>query len=160
MKREFLQGLLVGEMALPKEVIDAIMAENGRDIEKAKGEAVALLAEKETWEETLRQMRESHETALQQLTFSHRLENTIRAANGRNEKAICALLDMDALRNGEEKDITSAVEKLREEAPYLFERTETPPPYARGTGAASPLREEEPATLAGALKQRFMKERK
>lgn len=35
MKREFLQNLKVGEEALPKEVIDAIMAENGRDIEAA-----------------------------------------------------------------------------------------------------------------------------
>lgn len=33
MKREFLQNLKVGDQALPKEVIDAIMAENGRDIE-------------------------------------------------------------------------------------------------------------------------------
>ena len=36
MKREFLQGLKVGENPLPKEVIDAIMAENGRDIESVK----------------------------------------------------------------------------------------------------------------------------
>ncbi len=36
MKREFLQELRVGEAALPKEVIDAIMAENGRDIQTHK----------------------------------------------------------------------------------------------------------------------------
>ena len=36
MKREFLQNLKVGQENLPKEVIDAIMAENGRDIEAAK----------------------------------------------------------------------------------------------------------------------------
>ena len=36
MKREFLQELRVGESPLSKEVIDAIMAENGRDIQKAK----------------------------------------------------------------------------------------------------------------------------
>ena len=36
MKREFLQNFKVGEAALPKEIIDAIMAENGRDIEAAK----------------------------------------------------------------------------------------------------------------------------
>ena len=35
MKREFLQGL----MEMPKEVIDAIMAENGRDIGTAKSPA-------------------------------------------------------------------------------------------------------------------------
>ena len=33
MQREFLQNLKVGDAPLPKEVIDAIMAENGRDIE-------------------------------------------------------------------------------------------------------------------------------
>ena len=160
MKREFLQNLSVGEMALPKEVIDAIMAENGRDIEKVKGETASLLAEKETWEETIRQLRESHETELRQLKFSHSLQKVIREARGKNEKAICALLDMDALQAGEEDGILAAVEKLREEAPYLFESKELPPLFARGTGAASPLREEEPASLAGALKQRFMKERK
>ena len=36
MKREFLQNFKVGDQSLPKEVIDAIMAENGRDIEAAK----------------------------------------------------------------------------------------------------------------------------
>ena len=40
MKREFLQNLKVGEEALSKEVIDAIMAENGRDITAAKEAAV------------------------------------------------------------------------------------------------------------------------
>ena len=36
MKTEFLQNFKVGDQALPKEVIDAILAENGRDIENAK----------------------------------------------------------------------------------------------------------------------------
>ena len=36
MKREFLQNFKVGDQPLSKEVIDAIMAENGRDIEAAK----------------------------------------------------------------------------------------------------------------------------
>lgn len=36
MKREFLQNFKVGDQALPKEIIDAIMAEHGRDIEDAK----------------------------------------------------------------------------------------------------------------------------
>ena len=45
MKREFLQNLKVGEEALPKEVIDAIMEENGRDIEAAKVSAVKPYAD-------------------------------------------------------------------------------------------------------------------
>ena len=36
MKTEFLQNFKVGDQALPKEIIDAILAENGRDIEAAK----------------------------------------------------------------------------------------------------------------------------
>ena len=36
MKREFLQSIRIGEEGLPKEVIDAIMAENGKDIQAAK----------------------------------------------------------------------------------------------------------------------------
>lgn len=36
MKREFLENLKIGDQALGKELIDTIMAENGRDIESAK----------------------------------------------------------------------------------------------------------------------------
>ena len=36
MKREFLQNFKVNDQPLTKEIIDAIMAENGRDIEAAK----------------------------------------------------------------------------------------------------------------------------
>lgn len=36
MKREFLQNFKVGDQVLPREIIDAIMDENGRDIENAK----------------------------------------------------------------------------------------------------------------------------
>ena len=45
MKREFLQNFKVGEESLPKEVIDAIMAENGRDIQAAKDAAVKPYAD-------------------------------------------------------------------------------------------------------------------
>ena len=42
MKREFLQNLKVGDMPLSKEVMDAIMEENGRDINAAKAGRRAL----------------------------------------------------------------------------------------------------------------------
>ena len=45
MKREFLQNLKVGEETLPKEVVDAIMAENGRDITAARADAVKPYAD-------------------------------------------------------------------------------------------------------------------
>ena len=36
MKAEFLQNFKVGDAPLPNEVIEAILAENGRDVEEAK----------------------------------------------------------------------------------------------------------------------------
>lgn len=41
MKREFLQNFTINGQPLPKEAIDAIMAEHGRDIERAKANAGA-----------------------------------------------------------------------------------------------------------------------
>ena len=40
MKREFLQNFRVGEQPLSKEIIDAIMEENGKDINAAKAAAI------------------------------------------------------------------------------------------------------------------------
>ena len=163
MKREFLQNLSVAGTPLTKEVIDAIMAENGRDIERHKGDSAqldALLAEKETWEQSLRQAEEKHQEELRSLRFSGALDSAIHQAKGRNLTAIRALLDLEALKGGKEEDLSSAVEALREEVPYLFETKPFVPGYARGTGEVNPLREESPLTLAGALKERFFKERK
>ena len=156
MKREFLQGLQVGEMPLPKEVIDAIMAENGRDIEAVK----ARYAESENvagaWEEKYNQALADHRQQLQDVVFGHNLEKAILAANGRNAKAITALLDVDALKTSENQQtaLEDALQNLKQECSYLF-RTETPPPYARGTGAAMPQENKGPATLAGALLEKF-----
>jgi hypothetical protein len=162
MKREFLQGLSVAGAPLSKEVIDAIMAENGRDIENAKGDTQALqalLAEKETWEASLRAEKERHEKELGEMQFSHTLENAIRQARGRNQKAITALLELDTLRGNPEATF-DAVEKLREEAPYLFESKQTPPVFSHRTGGQTVRQEDGPATLAGALKERMNYERK
>ena len=172
MKREFLQGLQVGDMPLPKEVIDAIMAENGRDIEAVKAryadydamkEQLAQLPMAETalqaakeWEERYNRQVDTHRREMSDLIFSHDLENAILSAKGRNAKAITALLDIDAIRSGENQQtaLAEAMETLKQECSYLFQ-TETPPPYARGTGAAAPEDHKGPASLADALLQKF-----
>ena len=83
MKREFLQNLTVGDQPLPKEVIDAIMEEHGKSIQKGK-----------LWQEKYEQAVQEHEIALQQVRFEHLLETAITKAGGRNAKAITALLDV------------------------------------------------------------------
>ncbi len=162
MKREFLQGLSVAGEPLSKEVIDAIMAENGRDIEAAKGDPTrlnALLAEKESWAAALQAEKQRHETEVGQMRFSYALDSAIRDARGRNAKAISALLDLDTLR-GDPEAIGEALQKVQLEAPYLFESELRPPQYSRLTGSTGVFREEGPATLAGALKERMNYERK
>ena len=149
MKREFLQNIRLGDQALPKEVIDAIMAENGKDIELAK-------AAGSVWEEKYNQAVSDHRQELADVVFGHNLEKAILAANGRNAKAITALLDVDALKASENQQtaLEEALQNLKQECSYLF-RTETPPPYARGTGAMAQETHKGPATLAGALLEKF-----
>ena len=167
MKREFLQGLAVGENPLPKEVIDAIMAENGRDIESVKARYADYDALKEQlaqqeadaakqWEEKLNSQVETHRREMSDIVFGHNLEKAILAAKGRNVKAITALLDVENLKTSENQQtaLEEALQNLKEDCAYLFQ-TETPPPYARGTGAAAPEENRSPATLAGALLEKF-----
>ncbi len=172
MKREFLQGLQVGDTPLPKEVIDAIMAENGRDIENVKAryadydaikEQLAGLADAEqalqaakSWEEKYTQALEAHRREMEETVFGYHLEKAILSAKGRNAKAITALLDVDALKQSENQQtaLEEALQALKQDCGYLFQ-SETPPPYARGTGAMTPENNKRPATLAGALLEKF-----
>ena len=113
MKREFLQGLQVEGVPLPKEVIDAIMAENGRDIEAVKARYADVEGVVEAWQEKYNQAVEAHRQELSDVVFGHNLEKAILAARGRNARAITALLDVDALKAS--KDQQTAVEQAVEQ---------------------------------------------
>lgn len=187
MKREFLQNLKVEGVPLPKEIVDAIMGENGKDIEATKGnyadyealktelsqandtiaqlqalDAEGLRQAARDWEEKYNTAVETHSAELSELRFSHTLDKAISKAKGRSAKAITALLDLETLKNSQdpEEDIAKALESLKEESAYLFHPEITPPPFARGTGAYAGAEERSPATLAGALRERFENERK
>ena len=151
MKTDFLKNLKVNDQPLPKEIIDAIMEENGKDIQGAKA-----------WQEKYNQAVAKHSEELAEVTFAGSLNQAIFRAKGRNTKAIAALLDVEALKKSENqtRDIEEALENLKKENGYLFESDPTPPPYARGTGSSFGAESRAPATLAGALKERFDKERK
>lgn len=161
MNREFLQNFKVGDTPLPKEVVDAIMAENGRDIEEAKkpfADYESIKGQLATAKEGLKAFEgvdvkdlqgqvakltkdledkeAKHKAELADLAFDGVLKDAIAAARGRNEKAIRALLDVDALKASKDQtaDIKAALEALKKDSGYLFETDETPPPYAAGTG--------------------------
>ena len=163
MKTEFLQNLKVNDQPLPKEVIDAIMAENGRDIEAAKKpfedygtikqqleEAQATLrgiqdqgTDLETarqnakdWEKKYNDAITAHQQELADRDFNQLLENAITGVKGKNAKAISALLDVEALKGSknQEADIKAALEGLKKDSGYLFDTEGTPPPYSAGAG--------------------------
>ena len=161
MKREFLQGLQE-ENPLSKQTIDAIMAENGKDIQATRAlfsDYESLKAELQTAKDTIASMENSASAALEekvrQMEFSFMLRQAVTERGGRNQKAVEALLDLDTLQKAEnpQKAALDALSQLQKENPWLFQ-SQTPPPYAPGTGTKTP-EAREPATLAGALRERF-----
>ena len=152
MKREFLQELRVGEAALPKEVIDAIMAENGKDIQTHRQAA-------QQWEEKYNRAVTDHAAQMEKLQFDGYIQSAVTALGGRNLKAIAALLDLEQLQKSQDPKaaVQEAVAKVKEENDYLFAGTVLPAPYAPGTGTQSTDQGKFPNTLAGALKEKFHK---
>lgn len=161
MKREFLQNLKVGDQPLSKEVIDAIMAENGRDIEAAKKpyadydhiktqldeaqktikglqdqDIEGVRQSAKDWEEKYNQAVKDHETKLADMAFDRKLEDAITGAKGRSAKAIKALLDVDTLKasKNQDADIKAAMDALQKDSGYLFGDVGNPPPYSPGAG--------------------------
>lgn len=162
MKREFLQNFKVGDQQLPKEIIDAIMEENGKDINAAKTpfadyETIKgqLATAQETikgfesqdlegirksardWEQKYNDAVAEHKKAMAERDFYDKLSAAITGAKGKNAKAIAALLDLDALKESknQDADISAAIEACRTENGYLFDDGKTPPPYSAGTGS-------------------------
>lgn len=168
MKREFLKNFKVGEQELPKEIIDAIMDENGRDIEAVKAkfsdyDAIkqqlaeasqtiesfkgmdidAIRKEADGWKAKAEQAEKDAAAKVAEVEFNSRLAAAITGARGRNAKAVMALLDLDALKasKDQEADIKAALEGLKKDSGYLFDSDQTPPPYAPGPGTGPILPE-------------------
>ncbi len=158
MKTEFLKGL-----GLEQDAIDKIMAENGKDIAaekakttKAEGERDNYKSQLETTTESLEKFKDVDPTAMQgeidklnqQLKdkdaeyaakeadriFSDTIKEAIKTAGGRNEKAVMAMLDIDALKGSknQSEDIKKALETVKESDAYLFGSDE---PFKNPVGA-------------------------
>lgn len=160
MKREFITNLLP---EIPKEVLDQIMSENGKDVEAAKkpfadydaikGQLVeanktiedfkgkdieGVQKAAEEWKAKYEQSEKDHATKLADMEFSGLLDTAITTAKGRNTRALRGLLDIETLKasKNQAEDIKAALEALKTSDGYLFEDAQTPPPYAGGTGSA------------------------
>ncbi len=146
MKTDFLKGL-----GLEQDAIDKIMAENGKDVAAEKAKTTKAEGERDNYKDQLATATESLEkfkdvdpTAMQseidklnqQLKdkdaeyaakeadriFADTIKEAIKSAGGRNEKAVMAMLDMDALKasKNQSEDIKKALETVKESDAYLF----------------------------------------
>lgn len=149
MKRKFLEDL-----GLEKEDIDSIMAENGKDVEKAKADYEDVKTQLETANATITDLKKNnvdneklqnkvteYETEIAKLKdeaakkdFNYRLEDALKGSKAKNLKALKALLDMDKVKlegdkfTGLEEQLTA----LKESDAYLFDAEEQQPPQLGG----------------------------
>lgn len=149
MERKFLEG-----MGLDKEVIDKIMAANGKDIETHKANAEGVATERDALKEQLATVQETLKkfdgvdvdalkgevSALQESIaqkeqdfagqiaardFDSLLNEGITAAKGKNAKAIKALLDMETLKTSKnQKEDMAAAIKAISESDSYLFETE------------------------------------
>ncbi len=164
MKREFLQNFKVGDQPLPQEIVDAIMEEHGKGIEREKAKYSdydTLKEQLETakttirgyqnqdidgikksaadWEAKYNTAVEAHKQQMADMAFNSTLKDAISQMKGKNATAISALLQVDELKKSknQEADIKSALETLKKESGYLFEDETGPSPFAPGPGTQS-----------------------
>lgn len=139
MKRDELKKLLGDQVS--DEVIDKIMAENGKDIEKHKADNAALITERDglksqlddaskqiesfkgmdvegvkksadEWKAKAEQAAKDAETQVSKLKFDHALESALTGAKARNAKAVTALLNTELLKLTDEGAISGLKEQL------------------------------------------------
>ena len=141
MTREFLESLQVEDAPLPTEIIDAICGQ--------------LEQHDRAWQEKLTQAEQSHLAAMAKTRFDMAVKEAITAQQGKNHKAIAALLDLENLQKQEDISaaVTQAVAQVKKENGYLFAQT-APAPYA-GTAGTQVQQFPYPQTLAGALREKF-----
>ncbi len=150
MKTDFLK-----ELGIEQDAINKIMAENCKDIAAEQAKTTQAEADRDKYKEQLDtatseldkfkdikpdELRSTIDSLKNQLqakedeyrakeaerAFAGDVENAIKAAGGRNTKAVMALLDLEALKasKNQKEDISSALENVKKENGYMFGSTE------------------------------------
>lgn len=145
MKREFLEGLELNGVKLTKEIVDQIMAENGKDIAAEQAKASAKEAELTTANQTIKDLQEAakkfegtdpeqlkkdladlqkkYDADLAQSRMHSALDLALVQAKARDITAAKALLKLDDLKLDGEKllGLDGQLENLKKEKAWLFE---------------------------------------
>lgn len=142
MKREFLLNFKVGDQPLPKEIIDEIMAENGRDIERAKAHAGANGGSdgKMFTQEDVNRIVSERLAREREKPVDDEREKNLKAREARldcrdyldSKKYPVKLLDL--LDHSDVEKFKAAADAMIEGFPGIMQEDPVPPPYAAGTG--------------------------
>ena len=111
---------------------EGLKALEGVDVNDLKGQITKLTGDLEA-EQT------KHAQELFDMSLNSSIEDAIRAAKGKNPKAIMALLDLDALKasKNQEADIKAALDDCQKKNDYLFGEAQLPPPFSGGAGGGN-----------------------
>ena len=145
MKREFLESLDVNGTKLPKEIVDQIMAENGKDVQAEQSKAAAKdgelskanetiknlqeavkkydVADPEQLKQSLADLQKKYDADITQAKLDSALELALVQSKARNTKAVRALLKAEAIKLDGDKvlGLDDQLAGLKKEAAYLFE---------------------------------------
>lgn len=146
MKRKFLEDL-----GIEKEAIEKIMAENGADIERAKGDTEALKTQLNETQEKLKSFegvdvaelkgkitdltneiatnKADYEKKIADRDFNDLVKGIASEYKARDIKAVMPFLDVEALKSSknQDKDIRAAFDGIVKEQSYLFESSKKVP---------------------------------
>lgn len=145
MKKEFLKNFQVNGVALPDEVIDAILQEHTRDLEAAAADTGAnggTGGKVFTQEEVNRIVSERLQREREKQPAADEREKALKAREARldcrdfldSKKYPAALLDV--LDCSDVEKFKAAAETMVGKFPGVVQH-QTPPPYASGTGTGS-----------------------
>ena len=151
-------------LGLEKEVVDKIMAMNGTDIEAEKtkftDELESYKGQLATAKEQLDKFKDvdpqelnstieklkkdladqaaNFEAEKANALFNDSVKEAIKGLGGRNDKAIMAMLDLDALKasKNQTEDIKKALDAVKESDAYLFGKDEPINNFVGGTGGS------------------------
>ena len=146
MKRKFLEDL-----GIEKEAVEKIMAENGADIERAKGDTEALKTQLNETQEKLKGFegvdvaelkgkitdltneiatnKADYEKRIADRDFNDLVKGIASEYKARDIKAVMPFLDVEALKSSknQDKDIRAAFDGIVKEQSYLFESNKKVP---------------------------------
>ena len=143
MQRKFLEDL-----GLEKDVIDKIMDENGKDINREKDKANSFKDQLDEARETLKgfegvdvkelqgkiatltsdleQKDKDYQDKIAEMEFNSLLDMAISSSGAKNSKAVKALIDIEALKSSknQSEDIKKAIDTVKSENDYMFGSSE------------------------------------